>query len=310
MGKLPKLIYQRYSEINKIRWDEALKSFPNALAYATTWYLDAVTNDHWDAIVTADYEWLMPIPLKSKFGVKYLPTPLFTQQLGVFGAQKVDSELSNHFFKHIASNIPFIEFQLNASNAAPELEGFTNKLRTNLILHLNPDRNLIKNGFSDNIKRNIRKAQEAKLRYNTTSARAIIKLFQEDKAVELKKFKVEWYNLLDQLYNVAALRTYGKCYGAYDPSGNLLAGMFIIEWQSRATFIFSGNSVSGKECGAMPALINHYLENAPESIKIFDFEGSDNEGLQRFYRSFGAVEANYVHLNFNRLPFYMRWLKA
>ncbi len=310
MGKLPKLTYLRHSEINKVRWDETLKSFPNALCYATTWYLDAVTNDQWDAIISADYEWLMPIPLKSKMGIKYLPTPLFTQQLGIFGPTTVDTEMTNHFFKHIASNISFIEFQLNFSNSATDLIGFEHKERTNLILELNPDRKLIINGFSDNIKRNLRKAQEAHLRYNTSSARSIIKLFQEDKAPNLKDFKVEWYNVLDRLYNVSAIRTFGKCFGAYDPSGNQLAGMFIIEWEGRATFIFSGNSTLGKECGAMPALIHHYLENAPESIKIFDFEGSDNEGLQRFYRSFGAVEANYVHLKFNRLPFYMRWLKA
>lgn len=310
MEKLPKLTYLRHAEINKIRWDEALKSFPNALAYATTWYLDAVTNDQWDAIISGDYEWIMPIPMKVKFGVKYLPTPLFVQQLGIFGPNDANVEISNHFFKHIASNIPFIEFQLNSHNEAPDLEGFTHKLRTNLILKLNSERSQISSRYNDNIKRNIRKAHDAGLRFNTTSARSIIKLFQEDKAIELKDFKVEWYNVLDRLYNITALRNYGKCYGAYDPSGNLIAGMFIIEWQDRATFIFSGNSALGKACGAMPALIHDYLENAPENIKIFDFEGSDNEGLQRFYRSFGAVESNYVHLKFNRLPFYMRWLKA
>lgn len=310
MEKLPQLIYLRHSEINKIRWDEALKSFPNALVYASTWYLDAVTNEQWDALVDADYEWLMPIPLKSKWGIYYLPTPLFIQQLGIFGKHKVDKDLCNHFFKHIIPNVRFVEYQLNANNSAPEIDGITSKWRTNLILELSADRNQLKNGFSDNIKRNIRKAEEAQLRYNTTSARSIIKLFQEDKAIELKNFKVEWYNVLDRLYNISALRTFGKCFGAYDPSGNLLAGMFIIEWQGRATFIFSGNSTKGKECGAMPALIQNYLKNAPESIKIFDFEGSDNEGLQRFYKSFGAVEANYVHLKFNRLPFFMRWLKA
>lgn len=310
MSNLPKLTYLKHSEINKIRWDEALKTFPNAMVYATTWYLDTVTNDQWDAIISADYEWLMPIPLKKKMGVTYLPTPVFVQQLGIFGPQKVSTELSNHFFELLLAKCPFIEFQINYNNDSPNLEGLASRTRNNLILHLPKDKSELMQSYSDNIKRNIKKAEQAKLRFNTTSARSIIKLFQDDKAQELKGFKVEWYNILDKLYNVSALRSHGKCYGTYDPSGNLLAGMFVIEWQGRATFIFSGNSSSGKECGAMPALIHHYLENAPESISIFDFEGSDNEGLQRFYRSFGAVESNYVHLKLNRLPFYMRWIKA
>jgi hypothetical protein len=310
MGNLPKLTYLKHSEINKVRWDEALKSFPNALVYASTWYLDSVTNDQWDAIISSDYNWLMPIPLKKKMGVNYLPTPVFVQQLGIFGPEKVSSEMSNHFFNMILKKCPFIEFQINFNNEAPNLEGFGTRTRTNLILNLLQDKSKLNEKYSDNIKRNLKKAEQAKLRFNTTSVRSIIKLFQEDKAQELKGFKTEWYNFLDKLYNVSALRSYGACYGAYDPSGNLLAGMFVVEWNGRATFIFSGNSISGKECGAMPALINHYLQNAPVSIHTFDFEGSDNEGLQRFYRSFGAVESNYVHLKLNRLPFYMRWIKA
>jgi hypothetical protein len=310
MGNLPKLTYLKHSEINKVRWDEALKSFPNALVYATTWYLDTVTNDNWDAIVSEDYLWIMPIPLKKKLGVKYLPTPLFTQQLGIFGPEKVSTELSNHFFKLVNEKCAFIEFQINFNNESPDLEGYEKRSRTNLVLNLNPDKSKLSATFSDNIKRNIKKAEQAQLRFNTTSVRSIIKLFQDDKAKELKNFKTQWYNVLDKLYNGTALRTFGKCYGAYDPEGQLLAGMFVIEWQDRATFIFSGNSKLGKECGAMPALINNYLLNAPESIQIFDFEGSDNDGLQRFYKSFGAVESNYVHLKLNRLPFYMRWIKA
>lgn len=97
--------------------------------------------------------------------------------------------------------------------------------------------------------------------------------------------------------------------GAYNHVGEMIAGVFSLQGNGRATFIFSGNSEQGKEYGGLPALLNKYMKEAPATVKIFDFEGSDDPGLARFYGGFGAIHANYVHLKQNKLPLALRWLK-
>ncbi|MEX1189083.1 MAG: hypothetical protein WED33_07480 [Bacteroidia bacterium] len=272
--------------------------------------MDTLTNSRWEALVSSDYEWLMPLPIKSKYGIKYIATPPFIQQLGIFGPSDASEELITHFINESLKRVAYLDLKLNWKNILINDFRDEKTQRTNLILDISADYEDIKSNYSDNLKRNIQKANNSSLSFSHCSIRNIISLFQNDRGKKLKVANAAWYNSIDQIYNVASFRSKGKCLGVYDKSGELLAGMFILEWQGKATFIFSGNSESGKKIGALPALIDYYIQNAGDTIKEFDFEGSDDEGLKRFYKSFGSVESNYVHLIVNRLPFYLRWLKA
>ncbi len=40
----------------------------------------------WDALVLDDYQAVMPLTWRSKFGIRYLYQPAFTQQTGIFSA--------------------------------------------------------------------------------------------------------------------------------------------------------------------------------------------------------------------------------
>ena len=307
--ELPELRYLKNAQINKVLWDKKMLESSNGLVYGSTWYLDAVTDDNWNALVSDDYSWMMPLPIKKKYGFRYLPTPLFVQQLGIFGPGPFTVELSNHFIKHLSANIKLIEYQLNSDNLNPSLSEFEIRSRTNIIKKLPIQRETIISEFSENTQRNIKKAGKSNVHFGNASIRQMIKLFQNHKEKEIAGWKTNHYNTLDRLYNMCMIRKYGASIGAYDNNGELIAGAFITEYKNRATFIFSCNSPEGKESGALPALIHHYMQQAPSEIEIFDFEGSDQEGLARFYMSFGSIETKYVHLKLNRLPFYMRWLK-
>lgn len=309
MAGLPHLIYLQNIEINKILWDQSLEKCSNSFVYATSWYLDTITESTWEAIVSEDYKWLMPLPVKKKLGVRYLPTPSLVQQLGIFGQETPSKEIIQLFLQKALERISFIDFNFNYKNAIVEYEDASITSKVNLVLHLKDRLQIIQKNYSENLKRNIAKAKKADLKFSPCSMRNIIALFQKDKGLEMKNATPEWYNKADHIYNASSVRSKGKALGAYNIQGELIAGMFILEWNKRAIFIFSGNSKKGKDTGAMPALIDYYIQNPGEDIDIFDFEGSNDEGLKRFYKSFGSVESNYVHLKINRLPFYLKWLK-
>lgn len=309
MDELPVLSFVKHDEINQILWNEHILKSINGNVYANFWYLDVVTKNKWDAIISADYRWLMPLPSKKKYGFKYLPTPVFVQQLGIYGHGPFTEEICNHFLMHLESNYDLIEYQLNHANSAVNSSNYKLTERKNLILEIAPTNENIKLEYSEGIKRKINKAIKANLKVNTASIRSLIKLFQDYNESNIKNWDFKNYSILEELYHMSSLRKIGICIGAYNPEGILLSAAVILEYKNTSTLLFSGNSKEGTEKGALTFLISNYIENAPEHISYFDFEGSDNEGLYQFYSGFGAKEFNYLHLKKNNLPFYLRIFK-
>ena len=298
------------TEINRDRWDKLIAASVNSLPYACTWYLDAIHGDQWGALIEDDYLAVMPIPEKSKWAVSYLSTPLFVQQLGIFSQEPISALQTHAFLDELKSKFSYIDVNMNYGNPMTSDAEFTASQRTNLVLPLPDDRTLIRNSFSENLSRNIQKAEKLNLYYGTCSVRSVINMFSENKAATVPNWNEKNYIILERLFHMASLRGFARSMAMYSQKHELLCGAIFIEWNGRSIFLFSGNSDKGKESGAMANLIYQYILDAPSETKTFDFEGSNNPGLKRFYESFGAIEQNYIHLKHNSLPFYLRWLKS
>jgi hypothetical protein len=72
--------------------------------------------------------------------------------------------------------------------------------------------------------------------------------------------------------------------------------------------LFSGRDTRAQEPGIMHFLLDHCIREHAGKPIILDFEGSNNEGLGRFYAGFGAQLFHYTHLKINRLPYLLKIL--
>ena len=81
------------SDINKEKWNHCISTNANGLIYSTTDYLDAMAQN-WHGIVINDFQAVMPLPWKKKFGILYAYTPPFMQQLGVCGEIPAGEKIS------------------------------------------------------------------------------------------------------------------------------------------------------------------------------------------------------------------------
>ena len=70
--------YIRRKEIDIAKYDACIETAINARIYAYSWYLDIVA-DNWDILVLNDYEAVMPLPWRSKYFIKYVYPPAWTQ---------------------------------------------------------------------------------------------------------------------------------------------------------------------------------------------------------------------------------------
>ncbi|MFY8166492.1 MAG: hypothetical protein ACOVJ8_07870, partial [Sediminibacterium sp.] len=99
------------------------------------------------------------------------------------------------------------------------------------------------------------------------------------------------------------------CKGVFDKSGELLAAGAFLAHKNRIIFLLGNGSELGKEKGAMTYLMDNIIFLFADHRMILDFEGSEIEGIARFFRSFGAEKRNYYRYKLNRLPWILRLFK-
>src|SRR3954466_111112 len=147
--------YLQQHEIDKPLWDKCIDRATNGLIYAYSFYLDHMA-DHWDGLVLGDYEAVMPLPWRKKYGVHYLYQPFLTAQLGLF-ATGVSAQLVLQFLHAVPSKFRLWEFSLNHSNVF-SIDGFQLYERANYVLNLNKPYEELYTNYRENSRRNNKKS--------------------------------------------------------------------------------------------------------------------------------------------------------
>ena len=301
--------FVKHNYVDTDKWDECIKRSVNSLPYAFSWYLDIVVA-HWDALVLNDYEAVFPLPAKRKLSLKYSYMPFWVQQLGLFSKTIKGLERVNDFVAAIPKQYRFVE--LNMNHKAPLQSGsvFQIKENNNFLLSLDKPYDEQIQNYSKNLRRNLKKASLKGLQlFKNDSPKGLIQLFRADKGKSITHFSETDYKNLEHIMHVAVHKHCGELWMAYDEGNRPLAGMFLLFGPKRVVLLFTGNSREGKESAAIPFLIDEFIKESANSCLIFDFEGSNDENLARFYKSFGAVNYTYQNLKINRLPLLLRFLK-
>ena len=291
--------YLHHNEIDLKHWDATIAECGNI--YAFSWYLDIV-HPGWEALVEEDYQSVMPLTGGKKFGVNYLFQPYFVQQLGVFSKSPMTTEKLESFMKAIPSKYRFAEIKLNESNTLDKnIEIFD--YHRNVLLDLNQDYNFIRSSYHTNTKRNLAKAENNNLQLvDTVIPYHVVALFTDNRGALLNKWGDAEYARLTALTNVAVKRKAAFILGVTEKGvGQLLCAAIFMKTSDRITFLFSGLTEEGKQRQAMTYLLDQVIQRYANQPITFDFEGSDDENLARFYLGFGGEEVQYPSYTFNRL---------
>jgi len=299
--------YLTHNEIDFQKWDECIKqSFQNNI-FAYSWYLNIVAENQWDALVEGDYNSIMPLPWRKKLGFYYIYQPFFAPQLGLYSKIKTKQNSVKEFLSAIPVKFKFVDISLNEVAIVPEMFSATNKLTQ--VLDLSPDYDQIQNNYSDNLKRNIKKAFKAKLQIKPVTSKEIIELFKKSLGDTLKEFKKQDLIRLFKLMEYCTTNGKGTGLGVFEPEGELQAAGFFIQSDNRIIYLKGAGTESGKKNGAMHYLMDTVIRERTYKNFIFDFGGSNVESLSRFYKSFGAIDCVYLQIKKNTLPKPLKWFK-
>ena len=156
----PSIRYLRRREIDTTQWDACIDNALNRLIYGRSFYLDAMAAGQWDALVLGDYLAVMPLPWRSRAGIRYLYQPSFTQQTGIFSAQPVPPAMVDAFLDKIRRHFRFAEIFLNYGNRHPHLQE-----HANFILPLDASYDQLAANFKQSLVHDLRHSERLPLNY-------------------------------------------------------------------------------------------------------------------------------------------------
>jgi hypothetical protein len=291
-------------QINTKQWDDCITGACNGLIYAKSYYLDAMA-ENWDAIIVGDYDAVMPIPWKKKYGIAYVYPPPFLQQLGLFykvGCIDLDMD---EILQLLRSKFRFGEYYFNYSNHIK-----TTYTRKNFIIDLAQPYLRISAIFKADLKRDLKKAVLNNLQYAKTEDYS--KAIQLFKTLYGQRFPNVSRDDYKRLLNVSAtLNEKGECLirEVKDNSGNLLSVALCLIDHRRIYYLLSTTTPEGKTKLANHFLIDNLLREFSSRELFFDFEGSDISGIAHFFKKFGVVDQPYFYYRWNALPWPLKLFK-
>jgi hypothetical protein len=295
-------------EINKSAWDLRVEESPEGQIFHYSWYLDVCDPD-WHGLVDSDYNYILPISIRSKFGIQYAYQPFFVRHGGVIGKESVSKEVTHQFITAIPAEIKYIDFCLY-NQQSTFFTDFRIQERHYQLLDISGSYDQIAAAYSENHKRSLRKAEKAKLiiqpDYNPNT---VVEQFRILKKDTIKAFDEGDYRTLNNLMQVISTHNASQCHAVLDASGLLMAAGFFMISHNRIIYLKGFSSPEGRNAGAMHFLFDRLIRTYAGTDKKLDFGGSDVENVARFYKGFGAADCLYLRLRQNRLPQLLRWLK-
>jgi hypothetical protein len=159
--------------------------------------------------------------------------------------------------------------------------------------HIRPQRIFAE--FRDNIKRQIRKSEKQNKIVEAGNSSA---LFDLNKESYERKGDDHPFNsdLLHHLFNTLRDDNAGKILEVHNPEGKVIAAA-LFAWDAHFMYYLTGGvRESAKNSGAMAHVVWEGIQRSHHQNLTFDFEGSLNPGIERFFSSFGATPFTYYQV--------------
>jgi hypothetical protein len=299
------IVYLKHNEIDREQWDNCIKNTPGAKPYAYSWYLDIMAPG-WQALIDDDYDSVFPVPGFSRFGIQYISTPAFLQQLGAFSPDKPVSTAIGEFLDYMPDFFKLIDLCIGQKIYT---DGYKVSERVNYELDLSKQYGTIFNDFSDHCRRNIeasgRKSPEL---VSDIKPDEIINLFIQNNGKEISGIKIHDYQRLKNLMNFCIINKKGKLIGVRGARKKLIFGLFLVEIRGNKTILFVVNTPLSRERRIEYFVVNELIKNYSSTRTILDLAGASIPSVTSFIESFGSVKVPYYRLYCNRLfwPFKLK----
>lgn len=283
-------------EISEEKWEKCLASHPStASVFGQTWYLDACAT-FWSALVYEDYQAVLPICWRKKWGLYYVYPPFFLIHCGIIGNMSEIPPVSA-WLRAIPFKFCYVELVFNSENHIPDysnIKQITNQL---FLLDCNKPYETLYKAYSHSHKRNLKIANSFSLQVSDVyDDKAVIQMFKATRGRDKNvNFQEADYELLLRLLQLLRSHNALESWAVTDERGEMCAAAFFPKMYGKYTFLFSGRSQESQKNRAMFYLIDRFIQHHAGEDCVVDFS-TNNPMIARFYRDFGAERQTYEQL--------------
>ena len=148
--------------------------------------------------------------------------------------------------------------------------------------------------FNKTVKKNIKSAQNKTEIILDDSPEKILVLL--DKTFEMQGRKAPGdKELKRRIIQESLKRNNGKIFIAEDSKGNVHSGAFVLYDEKVSYYLLGGSDFNFRSSGAQSLVLWKAITFAADVSEMFDFEGSNVEGIENFFRQFGGEQV----INYN-----------
>ncbi len=290
----------KHKDIDRNLWDLKVKSSKNTTVYAYSWFLDIVSPS-WEALVTEDYKYIMPLPKFKKYFIYYIKRPVLLQKIGIISNDNISDKIIEQFFRNIPSKFKIVDIPI-FNQIYSQYANIQISKKTNYELSLNNSYSEIYKLYSKNHKKNIKRALKNNL---TITEKFDIDLFlklrvKDDKFHIYKNFENEHLHQLKEILKYAKKKNICKMYFVKTLNEEYIASIFFII-QNNIAIKFSTRTALGKKMGAGYLIIDNFIKLNQKQNILLDFVGSDIKGIAYFNKGFGSAKKIYSNVYISRL---------
>lgn len=278
----------RRKDIDTQAWDNCVAQSKMPLFYGLSAVYDSMCEE-WAGLVLNNYEAVMPIAIRRKWGfLPYVYQPYFVQQGGVFVNNNYHQSIPyERFFLKFSWRFVRVHLHLNYSNSLHKLWGYKLESGMSYVLNLNRPYAAIWSEYTKDARKNIEvKAQKKDAVFKEhIPVSEVISLYKKAYGHLNRGITDEYYmRFSEMLTQLSPFATYFTV-GVYKQGELMAAGLFV-QGFGRIHYCLGAPSLAGKKQSATHLLVDYVIEKHSQSMQVFDFEGSSIPEVAAFYQKF------------------------
>jgi hypothetical protein len=296
--------YLKHHEIDKAKWDKCCSNAGNRFWFCKSWFLDLVS-PNWHGIVSDNYETIMAVPVKRKFGINYIIQPFMMPQGGIVATSKLSPQDIHSFIQKIPSIYKYVNLFLNFSNIPFESKLIKN-IRKNHYLKLNLPYSALRKNYSERVRVNMKTAIKSGNTVEEFGDLSVFIQFYKQYSTWLSPSQIDRHL---KLVHTCFEKKTGRILLTQIGSNEITSGAFFFIEDKQVIVVLAFSSPRGKETCSMNLLYDKIISLYAEIDYEVDFTGSSMPGVAHFLEGFGAKSDSYPHICINNLPWYLKLFK-
>lgn len=278
------------------------------------WWLNMVSKD-WDVAIAengGNIVAVFPYNKEHKLGLTILRNPTLTPFLGIHffypenltPFKKINWE--EQLFEKLWNQLPeWDSFDIQSTTSFSNFllfhqKGFTNNTRLTYHIDLTLSEEVLFRNIQSSHRKRIQQAGELYEIKEGVDYIPDLLLLHEKTFLRKEKKYIYAKALIQQIITNSYAHDSGKLLAAIDTDGNVIGAIFIAWDNEQAYLLLSAVDIEKSHKGTICLLIWQAILTAQkQGLKVFDFEGSMDEGIEPFFRRFGGERKSFFNFHLN-----------